>query len=62
MKNLTEYIGSQFGNPRGIIGKICCICMNIINKKLYIKVSDTVKENGIFVNAVYSQEWLKRVS
>jgi 2-polyprenyl-3-methyl-5-hydroxy-6-metoxy-1,4-benzoquinol methylase len=46
MKNLTEYIGSQFGNPRGIIGKICCICMNIINKKLYVKVSDTVKENS----------------
>lgn len=44
--NLTEYIGSQFGNPRGIVGKICCILMNIINKKMYIKVSDTVLKNS----------------
>jgi ubiquinone/menaquinone biosynthesis C-methylase UbiE len=39
---LTEYIGSQFGNPRGMVGKICCILMNIINQKMYRAVSDTV--------------------
>lgn len=44
--NLTEYIGSQFGKPRGIAGKICCIIMNVINKKMYIKVSDTVLKNA----------------
>lgn len=35
MSRFTEYIGSQFGNPRGVIGKICCIGMNIINKPMY---------------------------
>lgn len=35
MGKFTEYIGSQFGNPRGFVGKVCCIIMNIINKKMY---------------------------
>ena len=35
MSKFTEYIGSQFGNPRGIIGKICCLIMNIINRSMY---------------------------
>ena len=35
MSKFSEYIGSQFGNPRGLIGKICCIGMNIINKPMY---------------------------
>jgi ubiquinone/menaquinone biosynthesis C-methylase UbiE len=44
---VTEYIGSQFGNPRGLAGKICCVIMNMFNKKLYGKVSDTVlKRSG----------------
>jgi ubiquinone/menaquinone biosynthesis C-methylase UbiE len=42
----TEYIGSQFGNPRGLVGKICCVIMNIINKKLYCRVSDTVLKHS----------------
>lgn len=37
MGGFTEYIGSQFGNPRGIIGKICCVIMNVINRKMYRK-------------------------
>ncbi|MCQ2592246.1 MAG: class I SAM-dependent methyltransferase [Treponema sp.] len=37
MSKLTEYIGSQFGKPRGIVGFFCCKCMNIINKKMYKK-------------------------
>lgn len=37
MSRLSEYIGSQFGNPRGIVGFFCCKCMNIINIKLYKK-------------------------
>lgn len=44
--NFTEYIGSQFGNPRGIMGKICCAIMNVINRKMYIKVSDSILENS----------------
>ncbi|MDE6636029.1 MAG: class I SAM-dependent methyltransferase, partial [Lachnospiraceae bacterium] len=42
----TEYIGSQFGNPRGIVGKICCVIMNVINRKMYVKASDSVLENS----------------
>lgn len=42
---LTEYIGSQFGNPQGIIGKICCVMMNTINQKMYTKVADIVLNN-----------------
>lgn len=37
MSKFTEYIGSQFGNPRGFVGKICCIIMNVINNQMYRK-------------------------
>lgn len=40
MSKFTEYIGSQFGNPRGFVGKICCILMNVINSPMY---KNTVK-------------------
>ena len=43
---LIEYIGSQFGNPKGIIGKICCVIMNAINQKMYTEVSDMVLKNS----------------
>ena len=45
MSKFTEYIGSQFGNPRGFIGKVCCIMMNVINKPMYRKVVSTVDAN-----------------
>ena len=35
MSKFTEYIGEQFGNPHGLVGKICCVIMNIINKAMY---------------------------
>lgn len=35
MSKFTEYIGSQLGNPRGFVGKVCCVLMNIINKAMY---------------------------
>lgn len=38
MKKFTEYIGSQFGNPHGAVGTICCVIMNIINRAMYRKV------------------------
>lgn len=65
MSKFTEYIGSQFGNPRGIIGKICCILMNIINKKMYkrtvslISISSNANSldigygNGYFLKQLY---------
>lgn len=33
--NLYEYIGSQFANPRGMTGKICCLLMNTMNRSMY---------------------------
>lgn len=38
MGKFLEYIGSQFGNPRGFVGKCCCIIMNVINKAMYRRV------------------------
>ncbi|MGN0666247.1 MAG: class I SAM-dependent methyltransferase [Huintestinicola sp.] len=37
MGKFTEYIGEQFGNPHGFIGKICCVIMNVINRPMYRK-------------------------
>ena len=37
MSKFSEYIGSQFGNPRGFVGKVCCIIMNVINNAMYNK-------------------------
>jgi ubiquinone/menaquinone biosynthesis C-methylase UbiE len=44
--SFSEYIGSQFGNPHGFVGKICCLAMNTINKKLYANVATTVINSG----------------
>ncbi len=35
MGKFSEYIGFQFGNPKGFVGQICCKIMNIINYKMY---------------------------
>lgn len=35
MGKFSEYIGSQFGNPRGLTGTVCCFIMNTINKAMY---------------------------
>lgn len=35
MGKFSEYIGSQFGNPRGPIGLCCCLIMNSINRAMY---------------------------
>lgn len=43
MKTLKKYIGSQFGNPRGFIGKVCCFIMNTINKAMYLTIISAVK-------------------
>ncbi|HKM33683.1 MAG TPA: methyltransferase domain-containing protein [Lachnospiraceae bacterium] len=39
---LSEYIGSQFGKPRGVFGSICCLVMNVINKKLYFGIVNSL--------------------
>ena len=43
MVKFSEYIGSQFGNPHGVVGKICCITMNIINSMMYKNIVADVK-------------------
>ena len=45
MSKFTEYIGSQFGNPRGFVGKICCVIMNVINRAMYIKTAAIVEND-----------------
>lgn len=46
MSKFTEYIGKQFGDPHGFVGKVCCMIMNIINKPMYLKVVDEVRLSG----------------
>ncbi len=38
MGKFSEYIGSQFRDPRGIVGIICCKIMNVINRAMYKRV------------------------
>ena len=68
MSRFSEYIGSQFGNPRGIIGKICCIGMNIINQPMYRntvavmnpdnedKILDIGYGNGFLLREIYKKK------
>ena len=65
MSKFTEYIGRQFGEPHGLVGKICCIIMNVINKPMYRntvamidagtddKVLDIGYGNGYFLKRLY---------
>ena len=46
MSKFTEYIGSQFGNPRGFAGKICCIIMNVINNAMYRNTVSLIELNS----------------
>jgi len=65
MNSFSEYIGSQFGNPHGIIGMICCFIMNRINRPMYDRTVELLKlgpenrvldigyGNGYLLNSVY---------
>lgn len=67
MGKFTEYIGSQFGNPRGFIGKVCCVIMNVINQKMYKntaaamvlvpgeRILDIGYGNGFFLQRIYKK-------
>lgn len=46
MSKFTEYIGSQFGNPRGFVGKVCCLIMNVINRAMYTKTVSMIDVNA----------------
>lgn len=62
MSRFSEYIGSQFGNPRGFVGKCCCAIMNIINKTMYRKVVSLVqvKVNATILDIGYGNGYLIR--
>ncbi len=45
MSKFSEYVGSQFGNPRGFVGRICTIIMNVINQAMYKNVVALVNVN-----------------
>lgn len=64
MGKLTEYIGSQFGNPRGIVGFICCKCMNIINNKMYKKTVAllTLSRNQKLLDIGYGNGFLLKLA
>ena len=47
MSKFTEYIGSQFGNPRGFVGSVCCLIMNTINKQMYRSTVELMQASGI---------------
>ena len=68
MSKFTEYIGSQFGNPHGTIGRVCCVLMNVINKPMYRKTISLIKiesgdkildigyGNGFLLNLLYKKQ------
>lgn len=58
MSKLSRYIGSQFGNPRGFVGKICCICMNIINRKMYMKIVSYLSDEKELLDIGYGNGFL----
>lgn len=64
---ISEYVGSQFGNPQGIFGKIACFFMNRINKIQYnlvlneiinkdnMRVLDIGYGNGYLIKNIYNK-------
>lgn len=60
MGKFTEYIGGQFGNPHGIIGKICCLIMNVINRAMYKKTVSLldITANGNVLDIGYGNGYL----
>lgn len=62
MSRFSEYIGSQFGNPHGFVGKICCVIMNVINKAMYkntVSLMD-VKKGDAVLDIGYGNGYLLR--
>lgn len=64
MSKLNDYIGSQFGNPHGIIGFFCCKCMNIINQQMYKKTVSilSLNKNQKLLDIGYGNGYLLRLA
>ncbi len=60
MAKFIEYIGFQFGNPKGVIGRVCCKIMNIINKKMYGKLIEQLNldDKGVVLEIGYGNGYL----
>lgn len=58
MSKILEYIDSQFGNPRGVVGKIICFCMNKINKKMYQAVVSRISNEKNILDIGYGNGYL----
>jgi len=43
LSELIKFIGSNCGNPKGIMGKLVTTVMNIMNQKQYKAVLDNIK-------------------
>ena len=63
MSKFSEYIGSQFGNPHGIIGRVCCIIMNAINNRMYKRTIDfvTISSGDRVLDIGYGNGYLLRL-
>lgn len=46
MSKFTEYMGSQFANPRGPAGLCSCAAMNIINRPMYLLAAELAAQSG----------------
>lgn len=65
MSKFSKYIGMQFGNPHGFIGKICCLIMNTINRKMYKAIESEIVSaknildigygNGFLIQKLYKK-------
>ena len=46
MGKFSEYVGSQFANPRGLAGRCSCAAMNVINRPMYLLASELASLSG----------------
>lgn len=60
MGKFSEYIGSQFANPRGFVGKICCLIMNFVNKSMYKSTFKSLEltKNSMVLDVGYGNGYL----
>lgn len=67
MSKLTQHISSQFGDPRGLVGRVITSIQNVVNKKMYnnavalVNVSDDDRildvgyGNGYLLKKIYKK-------
>jgi ubiquinone/menaquinone biosynthesis C-methylase UbiE len=46
MRKFTDYLASQFGDPTGWFGRLCCKLMNLSNQALYRKAAALVAQTA----------------